>query len=256
MRNKERVDQTGTFRSLGYGFMELDTHEHALAMLRATNNNPNVFEDNRRLIVEFSVENKAALDLQEKRRERQKQKAAPAKNDVSEPTDGKKFKGGEGRTGGQEAGQHKFKGKGNKLNKEKHLKDGKNIGNKKKRFEKRKNDVSSDGSGKNPKENKKPTSTAEREVRGGKGKSGNEKAKTEKKRFVSSNESKHQGGSRKRKGQPDADGEMMSGKGKKEKKRRTDFEEQKFSSLVNKYKEKLFGAHDSLKKASAKRWFE
>eukprot|EP00795_Rhopilema_esculentum_P001199 gene1199-15565_t len=253
MRNKERVDQTGTFRSLGYGFMELDTHEHALAMLRATNNNPSVFEDNRRLIVEFSVENKAALDVQEKRRERQKHKAVSARNDDSESAGGEKFKGGEGRTEGQAAGQQKFQGKGNK---EKNWKDRKNIGNKKKRFEKRENDVSFGGLGVKPKENKKSTSAAEREVRGGKGKSGNEKAKTEKKRFVSSNEGKHQGGSRKRKGQPDADNEMISGKGKKEKKRRTDFEEQKFSSLVNKYKEKLFGGHDSLKKASAKRWFE
>ena len=69
MRNKDRVDKTGRNRSLGFGFIEFETHEDALATLRATNNNPEVFGEQRRPIVEFAVENQLALNLQMKRRE-------------------------------------------------------------------------------------------------------------------------------------------------------------------------------------------
>ncbi|RUS22492.1 hypothetical protein BC937DRAFT_88752 [Endogone sp. FLAS-F59071] len=59
VRAKDRVDAaTQQLRSKGYGFLEFRTHAHALAALRYLNNNPEVFDDTKRLTVEFSVENK------------------------------------------------------------------------------------------------------------------------------------------------------------------------------------------------------
>ena len=43
MRSNERVDSSGTGRSKGFGFAEFSTHEDALEVLRAMNNNPEVF---------------------------------------------------------------------------------------------------------------------------------------------------------------------------------------------------------------------
>ncbi|CAG8612609.1 11937_t:CDS:2, partial [Racocetra fulgida] len=41
----------------GYGFLEFTQHSHALAALRYLNNNPDIFGEKKRLIVEFSTEN-------------------------------------------------------------------------------------------------------------------------------------------------------------------------------------------------------
>ncbi|KAG2220419.1 hypothetical protein INT45_000644 [Circinella minor] len=77
VRSKDRVDSaTQKLRSKGYGFLEYMTHSHALAALRYLNNNPELFEgedSKRRLIVEFSIENK---DVVEKRKGRAAERAA------------------------------------------------------------------------------------------------------------------------------------------------------------------------------------
>ena len=81
MRDLERADAP----SRGYGFVEFQNHAHALAALRWTNNNPSLTEiaqggvaavrqrvaekELPRLIVEFAVENRGKLRMQEKRRE-------------------------------------------------------------------------------------------------------------------------------------------------------------------------------------------
>ena len=82
MRNVDREGQP----SRGYGFVEFTSHAHALAALRWTNNNPalsaeaaqggsKVASRSRdplewpRLIVEFAVENRSKLQMQEKRKE-------------------------------------------------------------------------------------------------------------------------------------------------------------------------------------------
>ncbi|KAK9767317.1 RNA recognition motif-containing protein [Basidiobolus ranarum] len=68
IRSKDRIDPaTKKPRSKGYGFIEYSTHAHALAALRFLNNNPDLFGDKKRLIVEFSVEN---FDVVKKRGER------------------------------------------------------------------------------------------------------------------------------------------------------------------------------------------
>ncbi|ESO84060.1 hypothetical protein LOTGIDRAFT_229578 [Lottia gigantea] len=74
MRDLDRVNSQGVAKSRGYAFVEFTKHEHALKALRETNNNPDLFGDKRRLIVEFSLENKQALLAKQKRLDRQKAK--------------------------------------------------------------------------------------------------------------------------------------------------------------------------------------
>lgn len=58
IRAKDRIDKTTQKpRSKGYGFLEFTQHAHALAALRHLNNNPELFGERKRLIVEFAVEN-------------------------------------------------------------------------------------------------------------------------------------------------------------------------------------------------------
>ncbi|KAI9476135.1 MAG: hypothetical protein EXX96DRAFT_620603 [Benjaminiella poitrasii] len=62
IRSKDRIDSaTNQLRSKGYGFLEFTTHAHALAALRYLNNNPDIFKG-KRLIVEFSLENKEVIE--------------------------------------------------------------------------------------------------------------------------------------------------------------------------------------------------
>lgn len=69
IRSKDRIDSTtNELRSKGYGFLEFNTHSHALASLRYLNNNPDIFEG-KRLIVEFSLENKDVTDRRNQRSE-------------------------------------------------------------------------------------------------------------------------------------------------------------------------------------------
>lgn len=56
IRSKDRMDSSGRGRSMGYGFVEFTNHKDALAALRATNNNPDIFGADRRPIVEFTLE--------------------------------------------------------------------------------------------------------------------------------------------------------------------------------------------------------
>lgn len=67
IRSKDRIDSTtNELRSKGYGFLEFNTHSHALAALRYLNNNPDLYEG-KRLIVEFSLENKDVIDRRNQR---------------------------------------------------------------------------------------------------------------------------------------------------------------------------------------------
>ncbi|XP_057291454.1 RNA-binding protein 28-like [Hydractinia symbiolongicarpus] len=88
MRSKDRKDQNGVPRSLGYAFVNVDTHEHALALLRATNNNPDVFTEKRRPIVEFSVESTKALKLLEQRKLKNQQKLTQNEQSSEEQNNG------------------------------------------------------------------------------------------------------------------------------------------------------------------------
>ena len=68
MRDLTRVNSEGIAKSKGFGFVEFKTFDHALKALKATNNNPNLFEDKKtRLIVQFSIEDMRALKKRERR---------------------------------------------------------------------------------------------------------------------------------------------------------------------------------------------
>ncbi|CAG0909403.1 unnamed protein product [Cyprideis torosa] len=73
MREKTAVNEAKP-KSKGYGFVTFAVHEDALDALRKVNNNPHIFTALRRPVVEFSVENKAALEAKEKRAVRSREK--------------------------------------------------------------------------------------------------------------------------------------------------------------------------------------
>ncbi|CAG2121699.1 unnamed protein product, partial [Medioppia subpectinata] len=57
-------------KSKGFGFIAFTEHIHALKALRQLNNNPNIFTSDKRPIVEFSIENKVALNKKKHRMNR------------------------------------------------------------------------------------------------------------------------------------------------------------------------------------------
>uniref|UniRef100_A0AAX7V5W5 RNA-binding protein 28 n=1 Tax=Astatotilapia calliptera TaxID=8154 RepID=A0AAX7V5W5_ASTCA len=59
-------------QSLGYGFVQFQDHEHALATLRYLNNNPYIFGSQKRPIVEFSLEDLRKLKIKEMRQQKSK----------------------------------------------------------------------------------------------------------------------------------------------------------------------------------------
>ncbi|XP_063701847.1 RNA-binding protein 28 [Culicoides brevitarsis] len=67
--NKPSKDFPGG-NSKGFGFLSFETHEIALKVLRKLNNNPNIFGKNNRPIVSFSIEDKKAINLKQKRLEK------------------------------------------------------------------------------------------------------------------------------------------------------------------------------------------
>ena len=84
MRSKDRKDQSGSYRSMGFGFVDFEKHEDALMLLRATNNNPEIFGENRRPIVEFSVENTKALKILDLKKQKIEQIKAEKKQGETE----------------------------------------------------------------------------------------------------------------------------------------------------------------------------
>lgn len=71
MRNRSRMDQQKFGSSKGFGFVEFEQHKHALNALRYLNNNPEIFTADKRPIVEFSIENKVALNRKKYRQIKQ-----------------------------------------------------------------------------------------------------------------------------------------------------------------------------------------
>ena len=61
MRDLSKTNSNGVGKSRGYGFVQFNRHNSALTALRAINNNPDVFSNNKRPIVDFAVENSAIL---------------------------------------------------------------------------------------------------------------------------------------------------------------------------------------------------
>uniref|UniRef100_A0A1A9WK30 RRM domain-containing protein n=1 Tax=Glossina brevipalpis TaxID=37001 RepID=A0A1A9WK30_9MUSC len=59
-------------KSKGFGFMSFKTHQEALLALRKLNNNPNIFTQQHRPIVAFSIEDRGVHKIKEKRTEKSK----------------------------------------------------------------------------------------------------------------------------------------------------------------------------------------
>lgn len=72
MRDMSRVNSQGVYRSKGYGFVEFKTFELAKKALHATNNNPKLFKNGQKLIVQFSIEDMRALNKKKQRIEKSK----------------------------------------------------------------------------------------------------------------------------------------------------------------------------------------
>ena len=98
MRDLKHANEEGVGRSLGYAFVNYSKHEHALFALRTLNNNPEIFDADKRPIVEFSLEDKRVLQIKEQRRikqiakneEKRIAKMAEAQNEASKPPPNKK----------------------------------------------------------------------------------------------------------------------------------------------------------------------
>jgi len=60
--------------SKGFGFVSYTSHQSALNALRKVNNNPLVFTKDQRPIIEFSIENKTALNARQKRLQKSREK--------------------------------------------------------------------------------------------------------------------------------------------------------------------------------------
>ena len=64
-------------RSMGYGLVEFTNHNDALAALRATNNNTDIFGADRRPIVEFSLDNSLVVKVKQGRLDKARQRQQP-----------------------------------------------------------------------------------------------------------------------------------------------------------------------------------
>ncbi|KAL7638722.1 UNVERIFIED_CONTAM: hypothetical protein RMT77_010255 [Armadillidium vulgare] len=73
MKNLFNFDANGKPISKGHGFVAFTEHAHALEALRRVNNNPDIFRKDKRPVVEFSLENSAALKAKEARLNKSKQ---------------------------------------------------------------------------------------------------------------------------------------------------------------------------------------
>jgi len=98
MRDLQHTNESGVGRSLGYAFVNYSKHEHALFALRTLNNNPEIFDADRRPIVEFSLEDKRGIQIKEQRRikqfakneEKRKEKMAEAQEEAAKPPPNRK----------------------------------------------------------------------------------------------------------------------------------------------------------------------
>ncbi|KAM4553583.1 RNA-binding protein 28 [Fundulus diaphanus] len=110
-------------QSLGYGFVQFQDHEQALATLRYLNNNPNIFGPHKRPIVEFSLEDSRKLKLKEMQKQRNKDfiqnrpvKVPVNKSQIGSDTKRPKTGGDKGQSSSQPTGKEKVTTEGQKKN--------------------------------------------------------------------------------------------------------------------------------------------
>ena len=69
-------DRKNDNKSMGYAFVNCESDDIALSVLRTFNNNPSAFLQDKRPVVEFCCENRKAINAQNKRQERFKNRQA------------------------------------------------------------------------------------------------------------------------------------------------------------------------------------
>uniref|UniRef100_A0A915Q836 RRM domain-containing protein n=1 Tax=Setaria digitata TaxID=48799 RepID=A0A915Q836_9BILA len=72
-RDRNKLSASGEALSRGFGFVNFLEHRDALSAMKHLNNNPDIFTKEKRPIVEFSIENLAAIRLRELRVKKSKQ---------------------------------------------------------------------------------------------------------------------------------------------------------------------------------------
>nr|XP_031846783.1 RNA-binding protein 28 [Nomia melanderi] len=103
MRDLKNVDSKGVGKSKEYGFVSYTKHEDTLQALRNINNNPDIFNPNRRPIVSFSIENRVMVNARQKRIQRSQEnnptwpgyKMKRQQQETNEKVPTKRFKFGE-----------------------------------------------------------------------------------------------------------------------------------------------------------------
>ena len=83
-------EMKGAGESKGYGFLAFEGHEDALQCLRKLNNNPAIFGKVNRPIVEFSIENRKAVNARLKRLEKSREKNPVFKGKAGKEGDGQR----------------------------------------------------------------------------------------------------------------------------------------------------------------------
>jgi len=93
IRDLNKLGKNGVGASKEYGFVSFANHEDAMEALRSMNNNPGVFTKDKRPIIEFSIENKKAVNLRIKRMEKSREKNPNFKDRSSTFKDQRHIKG-------------------------------------------------------------------------------------------------------------------------------------------------------------------
>ena len=238
MRSNERVDSSGTGRSKGFGFAEFSTHEDALEVLRAMNNNPEVFGPERRPIVEFAIENSLILKHQEQRKVKSQQKREGLKGQQDSVPNK------------QELGNQK----GEKRKRDQRDRRGHADGPGKIK-EPQESQGHTDGFGKKIKHPRKRQETG-KTVDANASQELNHKSKNRIKTFDSKIKDKAQKvhSLNSSSAQSPHNKDMSSSRSKHKQREKANKEEDDFNKIVQKYKSKLFG--DNIKQLQASRWFQ
>ncbi|XP_028391945.1 RNA-binding protein 28-like [Dendronephthya gigantea] len=220
MRNMDRLDSSGVGRSKGFGFVEFLSHQAALDVLRATNNNPEIFGPDRRPIVEFAIENSLILKRLELRKTKNAKKIGPRETSRGQDTEQNKRK-------------HEIEenGKRKRVKKNATNVDSSNA-NSNKQLEQNRNAFKGDSFKNKPGRNKAKSKVLGSET---------------KKHFASRERNEN------RNARVDYDGVGSSVK-KQKRRGKNDQDEVKFNQIVEKYKTKLFGKN--IKQLKDSRWFD